>query len=322
MLLHVDRFQVARTQFDRARSVLTSIAHPTPECRYVLARTYSQLGAVCWRLWRRDDATANHRQAVELLEDLVQEAPQRADYRLALADAYQHFGPHAEDSRKYRLEGMTILSKLAEEYPQVPDFQCELSEALIMPLMGMPPEEYEAQLRQAIEVANRISDQYPTVPRYRATCARALHALAALLHKTDRATEADRFFAQATEMYQALHDEFPSVNAYSFFLAKTLHEHGETLRQLNRLDDAHSNLEQAIAHQEQYVEACRQDAFGRGALAQQYETLAKTLSQLGDHQKSLRTLDQAYTIQQQMRRQFRQWQRLERKQQPKSVPQP
>jgi tetratricopeptide (TPR) repeat protein len=258
-------------------------------------------------LWRRDEAAASQRKAVELLEQLVQELPVRADFRLALARAYLRYFTNPRDAEKFRQEGLAILSDLAAEFPDVPDYQCELSEALVMPRFRSQEGDEETLLRQAVAMAENIAEKYSTIPRYRATQARTLRRYASWLQESERFEEAERTYSKAVGIYRTLHAEFPMVAAYGFFLARTLHGHGDTLRQLTRLVESRRQIEQAVWHQQWFIDSHRPDAFSRSALASQYESLSETLSLLGLEQESIAAAEKSEKIRAELRRTFRNW---------------
>jgi tetratricopeptide (TPR) repeat protein len=294
----------ARAQFEVARQILAGPRHNLQACRYELARTHSHLAVVSWRLWQPREAAENRRQAVELLEQLVLENTARSDYRLSLARAYLYYSPNPADGKTYRKESLALLSALAEEFPEVPDYQCELSEALTMANSRARDSDVEPQLRQAVGLAERIVDDYPTIPRYRATWARASYELASLLQKSGRTEEAEPWSAKAVKLYDSLHGDFPTIDAYQFLLGKSLHTHGDILRELNRLVESREHLEQALTNQRQYLLSQPRRGLGRGTLAKQLKSLSLTLAQLGEDEPAAEYAQEADEIRHSLARQF------------------
>ncbi|NQT16719.1 MAG: serine/threonine protein kinase, partial [Planctomycetes bacterium] len=97
------RFEDARMHFSQARQVLVERTDDSPQFRYELAHTHGNLGGVLWHLRKPGEAARNDRQAIQLLERLVAEHPEKVEHRLALARAYRRYHPPAvmgTDNRK------------------------------------------------------------------------------------------------------------------------------------------------------------------------------------------------------------------------------
>ena len=231
------------------------------------------------------------------MEQLVAEHPDVAEYRLALARAYRRHHPiptkssHERRRGWFRTEAVTIIEELAEEFPQVPDYQCELSEtlaAMSLESSGFAGafkleghSKHESQLRRAVELAERLTYEYPEIPRYRGALARSQKDLAWLLHTTNRPHTAEPLVAEAVGIYEDLWEEFPAVSAYQFFLAMTLQFHGGVLRDVDQLAESREAIERAIELQESYLAAKPGTTFGNSMLARQNDSLAETLMLLG-----------------------------------------
>lgn len=309
VLKTVGRYEDARDHFDRARQILSEELERSPQwpqCRYELARTHSNLGGVLWRLREREAGAQSHRRAIDLLEELAKKPAEKVEYRLALARAYRGYYPFAAygkrggDTAWFRSEAISILDQLVKDFPRVPDYQCELSETLATTRSrSRKPEdlpELEPQLRRAVDLARRIRDEYPAIPRYRAALGRSLQGLGSLLRRTMRAEEAEPLYQEGVTLYQSLSEEFPAVLAYQFYLAMAMHAHGDVLRDLGRLGDSRQVLEQGIRRQQTYLTSQPETRFGRSVLARQHESLAETLSQLGEDQEAARAAREAEQI--------------------------
>lgn len=291
------RLEASRTHFNQARQLLAKRVGDAPPFPYELAHTHSNLGSVLWYQGKPEEAVRNDRQAIQLLEQLVAEHPRKAEYRLALARAYRRYHPNrnngAEERKRdwFRAEAVSTIEELVQEFPQVPDYQCELSETLAMVTFesfGFPrgPRKFgrhrtpESHLRRAVDLAKGITDKYPEIPRYRGALARSQKDLARLLHTTNRPRMAEALIADAVEIYEDLWEEFPAVTSYQFFLAAALQSHGDVLRDLGRLTDSRQAIERSIEQQESYLKANPDAVFGRSMLARQNDSLAKTLALL------------------------------------------
>jgi serine/threonine protein kinase/tetratricopeptide (TPR) repeat protein len=293
VLYWTSRFEEAKEQFLKAKSILADEQRrrgSRPVCQYELARTHNNLGRVMWLQQHPREAGHNHRQAVELLKGLATQNPTDVDYRLGLARAYRSYYPFAGfgnrdvNPTEIRSNGIAILVGLLRDFPNVPDYQCELSEMLTTTVGSTrwPVDSARIkELRQAVELAQALARDYPTIPRYRAALAGALRAQGTVLAKRN-AADADRTYAESIELYQSLASEFPAVRAYQFLLALTLQDRGDALRKSGRLLESRSVLEEAIAQQKIYLSLRPSNHFGYRMLARQYSTLEQTLRDLGD----------------------------------------
>lgn len=279
------RFKEAEAEFLRAKSILFNSNHKDdPECRAELARTNNNLGQALRLLRRHDEARQSHRQAVELLERLVQEHPQETDYRLALARAYRiyfpfvTFGRRPNDHRQIRAAGIAILEELVRDFPNVPDYQCELSEMLattsFRPRGSESRDRQREQLERAVDLARELSGAHPSIPRYRAVLARSLKELAKTLDRSRR-EESNKIYAESVAIYRSLAQDFADIPTYRIFLAMTLQDHAENLQRMGRTADAIAALQEGVAEQEAYVELRPHNQFGDRTLARLREKLAE-----------------------------------------------
>ena len=307
----------AQYQYRLVRQILASKTSNSPECRFELASACGNLGSLSWRLWRPGEAVSNLRQASELLQQLVREQPDRAEFRLALARAYLSHVPYAPGGRRveevaqWHSQAMEILHDLVNSFPEVPDYRCELSEWLIITSNRGPAAEdrakAETQLREAVELVREIADEYPMVPRYRTALAWSLQRLGRLLQQSNRREEAEPIQSKAVELYTSLWTRFPNIFAYQFFLATTLHAHGETLRELDRLPESRQCLERAVAETESYLRSNPNLPMGRATLALQYHSLEETLRQLDEVSQADAAARKAHEIQAELARKRRPW---------------
>jgi len=214
---------------------------PSEEFRYELARTYFFLAGKYLResvvgaespaetASRRPAAFPSpHRQyrqtAIELLEQLVEESPEAADYRFLLALCHRPLvigpmlerGPAASRGRQRALE---ILETLKEEYPQVADYRHELAATYawvhvsLFPWQGrsLASPKAEEGLRKALDEAQWLTDHNPSSPYYGRSKALVLAKLAAVCEQTARPTEAADLFARALSTQAALVDACPDL---------------------------------------------------------------------------------------------------------------
>ncbi len=256
---------------------------PTPQVRFELARTYNLLSRMYWKLGSREEVENYRRLAVKLLEELVASDSKNTEYRLALAHGYKNLNPR---SPQLRDKATKILEELVADHPDVPDYQCELSESLAMSIMmhrkNVDVDELDKTLRRSVDLSADLTHQYPTIPRYRAAQAMAEQAYSMLLKRTDRKVEAEQMQRDAVWIYDALANDFPSVPVYRMLLARSYSALSDMLKNDGRLPDAREAIETAILNQEKFVKM-RDITLGKRALAWQYHQLAATLNALGEH---------------------------------------
>jgi hypothetical protein len=227
---------------------------PPEEHRYELARTYyflssryagdsasddgRRVNAFPERSVRSPFAGDQYRkQATDLLEQLVREYPDAADYRFLLALCYRPRGIVSEPQQgsgnsRGRERSLKILEALKTEYPQVVDYRYELAATYAWLQVGLFPWQgratalstAERELRQALAETQWLVDHNPTIPRYTRCKALVLAKLATVSAESDRLAEAADLYEQALQTQEALVSEFPD-----------LPDHDRVLREFFRL---------------------------------------------------------------------------------------
>jgi eukaryotic-like serine/threonine-protein kinase len=308
----------ARIHFDEAKQILACDVDDFPALRYELACTNSNLGSVLWPLREPAEARRSDARAIQLLEQIAAEEPNRAEYRLALARVYSRHYPTGDERAKgrkrrwFREEAVSLIEELVAEYPGIPDYQCELSETLMTvssePIGGNARagglwnhQAPETQLVRATNLAKTIADEYPEIPRYRGALARSWKDLGWLKHETNRPHEAEPLIAKAVVLYEDLAREFEVLKAYQFFLAMALQSHGEVLREIDRLVESRDSIQRAIDQQEMYLKATPDTFFGKSVLARQKQSLSETLTLLGESDEAAEATRQAEEIRESMK---------------------
>ena len=297
------RFEHARGEYLRAKEILSKKQfREVPDCQAELARTNSNLGHSQWLMLRYDEAKQSHRQAVSLLESLVQRAPDDASYRLALASAYRTYLPLASsrgrdgEQQRIRAAGIAILEELVQDYPNVPDYQCELSEMLTVTSYrsrgSRSGKEPVTRIQRGIEVARQVSLAHPSIPRYRAALAHALKEMARLLQKS-QPDDADQHFTESVQIYRSLARDFADIPAYHTLLAMALREHARHVRDSGRASEALTIVREGVAEQEVYVDLRPDNRFGKNMLVRLYEELAKTLTALDEKEDAEKAAEKA-----------------------------
>jgi tetratricopeptide (TPR) repeat protein len=141
-----------------------------------MANTHRKLGALLDDQRKFAEAEAAHRQAIALLEKLVDEFPAVPGYRdllarshAALGVAFGSQGKQREEEASYRA-ALAIQEQLAADSPAVPDYRNDLASTysnLGSALLREGKQEAEIVLRQGLAIAEKLVAEFPTVPEYR-----------------------------------------------------------------------------------------------------------------------------------------------------------
>ena len=100
-----------------------------PSVRFAAAQAYQNAGIIDEKLGSYADAQASHRQATELLEQLVHEYPDRYDYQRDLANAQLKLGRSLSETQLFASaetalrRATEVSTALAEEFPDNIAFQ-------------------------------------------------------------------------------------------------------------------------------------------------------------------------------------------------------
>ena len=294
------------------------------ESRFELARTYSFLslmlpgprpvrgngpGARRPPAGWSGERAENNRKAVEILKQLIDEAPDNPRYRLAMARCQRDvlriapFSARADQAKQARQEAIGLLEQLVAEFPTNPEYRYELAETLAM---GYPRWRDAAgsgsgvePLGRAIDIGAGLVARYPSVPEYKAALGRWHVALGEVQRRAGALAEAEASLTQGVQLYERLVAELPSVHAHRFLLARSFHQLAEVQTARHEPDKARATLERAIANLEDLraslsIAAPEGDsgmASGMllvvsGMISWNYTSLAKVLRQLGEGEKA------------------------------------
>ncbi|MGA2032331.1 MAG: protein kinase [Thermoguttaceae bacterium] len=279
-----------------------------PESRFELARTFSLLSATgpgrgpergvaegrrprrgSWN--RESQPRENNRQALEILQKLVEQSPDNLRYRLALARSQRDRsllalrGGRQAEGDAARRESFRLLEQLVSDAPQNPDYRFELASACLMP--SPPPREKNLpddavkQIGRGMAMARELSARYPTVPQYKELLARADVRQAEVEQRAGAMADAQQHLEQAVQLHKSLVAEFDALHGYRFFLGRELHQLADI--QITRRDWPHAraSLEEAVANAKKLDEPASRGP-GRMMLATEYGTLSKVLRELGE----------------------------------------
>ncbi len=307
-------YQTARQMLSQTPAEIAQ----THACRLELARTYAALGrTLSWRwMGRRSgrkpappgappgassqaappqeelpDPEACYRQAIQLLQQLVEQSPQHPEYRLTLARTYRELASFVgrrlppDQIAAARQKSLELVEKLAADFPANPDYRFELAEtyAAIARAGGRQSvsEEDRRRLQEALRIETELVRQYPHVPDYQAALARLHSELARLSAAGGQWAEAEQHLRQAVTIQQSLADRFPDLLPYQMELGRQWVLLSGVLQSQGKKEEHRKLLEEAIQRAEKMLQRPDRAMLARGFLGWAYAAHAELLQQLG-----------------------------------------
>lgn len=270
-LQSASRFADAVRQFRRSERLLrASAAFPQPAWQVAAARASSNCGRSLWLLRQHREAHQCFQLAIQWLEKVVEQSPE-PEYRLALARSLHGYARLPTDrhrrgwNRRARDQAIEILEQMVEEFPAVPDYQCELSENLLTGLPSLDANQRSQRIDRALKIAQSLFRQHPSIPRYRMALANALQQSSQSAADNDAAA-ADQMAAESLRLYRVLIQESPTTPAYRILLAMGLQTQANMLHRRGQSEDAAELIDEAIHHQQQYVRLRPQNPLGHSVM--------------------------------------------------------
>ncbi|MFL5241139.1 MAG: protein kinase domain-containing protein [Gemmataceae bacterium] len=244
-----DRLAQAREDYDQAVELLTQL-HGSRlaerNCQEDLARALVNRGILHRQDGRPDEAEKDYGNAIGLLTRLHDEIPSRAAYKLELAIAKQN-------------RGNLLLSQGGQ------------IQAL---------EEH----RGALTLLRQLTSDFSSRPHYQKKKGIVLKNLGAALapFAKDR-LEAEKYLNQARTIFETLTKEAPDIFDYQALLGMTLGNLGWLRTEEKNWSEARRLIEEGIEHMQVSLRPNPKHPDYRQELRNQYQDLAWTLVQLGDH---------------------------------------
>lgn len=213
-----------------------------------------------------------NREAIDLLNALVAESPDKAGYRSALAQALRDESRLAilrnerEESEKSLSNAIELLNSLIGRYPDNSSYQYQLAETLWASTsrpQGRPPGSYAGglsggppsgneqmpfstkdteRLESALKICNELLEKQPLEPAYLALKGAVLSRLGQAGGMIGR-PKAVEYLSESVRLYTGLSDRFPEL---PFYRAQRI----EALLKLSRIEP---NRSKAIEHYDQAI---------------------------------------------------------------------
>jgi serine/threonine protein kinase len=211
--------------------------------------------------------TELNREAIDLLNGLIAESPDKASYQAALAQAFRDESRIAmvrnerEDAERALLQAIELLNRLMERNPDSPTYRYQLAETLLASTTRPPtrgpgggpggglnsPNESDAltsldieRLDQALEISNKLLAEHPLEPTY-------LALKGAILSRKGQANaiigrpDAIACLEESVRINRGLSERFPDLPLYRTQLV-------ESLLRLSRIE---TNRTKAIGYLDQ-----------------------------------------------------------------------
>jgi tetratricopeptide (TPR) repeat protein len=224
-----------------------------PELRGSRGQAYYRLARLHADMGDRENAVADYRRALEILEPLAAELPAVAQYRLDLALSHRYHG--------YALDELGRVS------------------------------EAEEQIRKAISVQEQLVEVFPAEPRYRDELAESHNGLGTLLTSNSAGVivsytsglrdEAQAQYRRALALREQLAADFPTVARYHRDVGGTLSNLADIRKKSGKGIEAVAIYEQAIRHQELALARNPKDPISRRFLCQHHNNLGLLSGELG-----------------------------------------
>lgn len=226
-----------------------------PELQLKLAEAHYQIGHLLSDLGEDEPALVETGKARSLFGKLAEQFPTVPAYQLGLANTYNSLGgikldfPDGNlDARKQFHLACESLRTLIKQYPDVPEYQKELSLALgnlghALDKAGMS-EQAVLMYQESRDIQKQLVEHFPRVAEYQESLATSNMNLAtALRHIPGKLADSRVALQLSCDILQKLITQFPTIPRYQLILAgnycnygKDLHESGQSVESLKWYD--------------------------------------------------------------------------------------
>jgi len=195
---------------------------------------------------------------------------------------------------------MTIRQKLADDFPEQPDYLWKLASSLnnlgrFLADVGKLPDA-EGEYRQAAGMQEKLAARFPGAPSYRQDLARTYGNFGNLRVIQGKPAEAEAHYRQAVALQEKLAAEFPAAQGYSIDLAGGLCNLGNLIRDGGKPKESLESLNKAIDILAPIIEKQPELDDARIFLRNAHWGRAQTLDQLGRHPHAMTDWDRAVAL--------------------------
>lgn len=255
----VDQLAESEQQVNRALDILGRLIEQDPDqpdYRLAIAESYGQLS---WCKVQQQDssgATEAETQAIRTLETLNEDSPGNALYRHALAKAYSRprgaqGDPASDDLLQQLSQAYAIAVDLTTQYPQMTQQRSLLQRicldlAHVLYVRGDIDATIE-KCEEGVRIGRSLTEQYPTMPRYRGSLAMTLFAMAGIELDRGRPAKARQHLNESLETLESM-----TPPAERFQIRDRMHaDHHALLAEVLRALDETELAEEAARKAEQ-----------------------------------------------------------------------
>jgi tetratricopeptide (TPR) repeat protein len=189
--------------------------------------------------------------ATEILEHLVKEYPEVADYRYDLSETY---------------------AMLGDRGPRGPEARG-----------GNAGQQPPAMLEKALALSEQLVAEHPNIPEYAVSSVNIRLRLNDSLRESDP-SRAEANLRKALDVQSTLARRFPESSSYKFWTAVIQESLGGLLQERGRLPEARSALQDGIVSFQEVLRIDAKAGHVRGILARNYLSLANVLRRMGEDQ--------------------------------------
>ncbi|MCH2397583.1 MAG: protein kinase, partial [Pirellulales bacterium] len=230
-----------------------------------VARTLHELGTLFLSSGKRAEAHSKHVRELEILTRLRKLDPGNPESRFLQArcnrnlsllafptrrtESLAHSDQDIKRAQRNISEAIELLEQLRRDFPDFPDYQCELSETLvasarislaIAPRNQIPSDadrQAAIHLHTAIYLAEQLVRVHPTIPRYRLALLAGHYRMAARLRELKQSQGALRHHRKTVDLCVELVEQFPEIAIYQRYL-------NHLYRQLIRAVETHQGKDE------------------------------------------------------------------------------
>jgi len=270
--LSAEDYDGASTDLGKVSDVMLELRERDPsseQYKYLLARTFSDIGFVFLQKDNMDGARQMHQKAAELFAELIQQNPQVEDYQYHLALCLNQQG-ELESNRDKILDAVKWLQRIVALRPSDHRYRFQLAYgfgrlAEIQRDEGQPEDAIKLNAL-AIELLDELISQEPDVARYKLALATQNSEIAQLKSDLEKYNEASEHLAQSVKLLDSLQNEEPSNPDYLREVAKTWGTYGFVTRKLGDASKAKTQTQAAIDAWNKLLQVSPEDAEAKGTL--------------------------------------------------------
>jgi eukaryotic-like serine/threonine-protein kinase len=264
-----------------------------PSYHRELARSDYNLGIVHKDTNHPSEARADYDRAVELLAELYQADARDPNVRQDLAHAHinrgvlRRQGGQPEDAGRDYDRAIDLLARLRDEFPSRAAYKFDLAIARqdrgnLLWSQGRHADAQREQ-QQALALLRGLVADFSSRPRYQKKLGNALINLGSALVSAGDPAGAGQCWQQARTLLAALVKDYPTMADYHALLGMTLALLGWQETEQKHWPEARRLIEESIAETQAALERNPEQPDYRKELRNEYQDLAETLVQLGDH---------------------------------------